>query len=82
VESTNRKLLKSCFAALASFLICYLLLSLLVGQFEAMNPEAVKQPDTTNVQFGTILTAVFVWPVSTITGLITAFIMWNKLRNK
>ncbi|MCP4002457.1 MAG: hypothetical protein GY727_16270 [Gammaproteobacteria bacterium] len=82
MDSTNKKLLKSCLAALAGFLICYLLLSLLVGQFEAMNPEAVKQADTTNVQFDTILTTVFVWPVSTITGLITAFMMWNKLRNK
>ncbi len=82
MESTNKKLLKSCLAALASFLICYLLLSLLVGQFEAMNPEAVKNADTTNVEFGSILTAVFVWPVSTMAGLIAAFMMWNKLRNK
>ena len=82
MESLNKKILKSCLAALVSFLICYLLLSLLVGQFEAMNPEAVQQADTTNVEFGAILTAVFVWPVSTMTGLATAFMVWRKLTNK
>jgi hypothetical protein len=83
MNSFSKKLLITCIVFVVSFICYYFLLEVVIGQFEAMNAEAVQQADQANAKFGTgALTAIFVWPAGIFLALATATLTFLWLGRK